>query len=295
MSSPSVILAPEPLTLDFTRPRDAVWHATQAILRSGLFIPTCAVALAWETSAIAGVATQPPTFFAFLFAATWASYRLQSLRPRPGVGWASVALTWSLFAVVAALMPTLPRAMWSASALAAALAWGYTRPTLPGMRRLREFGIAKILILSSVWTIATTLLPLVARPIGDASLALLLLRRFLFMFTLCVMFDVRDYLADGRVGIRTLPVRLGLARSYALMRITLLAFVALVVVGPRISSAGVASGPVEVALLLSALATWAAVETSRRVRSPWFYLGCVDGMMMLQMLLVAVVVVTTRR
>lgn len=267
----------------------------RSLFRSGLFVSACAAALSYESSLIANVAPQPPRFYVFILCATWASYRLHSIRPRPNVGWPRVILTWAVFLTVAAIGPTLPRAMWPAIALLALLAWGYSRPTLPGVRRFREFGLAKILILSGVWTVATTYLPLVDRPIAGGPLALLLLRRLLFMFTLCVAFDVRDRIADARAGIRTLPVRLGATRSYALMRGTLLALVLLIAFGPSVSSSG-SAGPVEVALLLSALATWVAVELSRRFdRSPWFHVGFVDGMMLLQATLVWVMLWTTGR
>jgi len=217
------------------------------------------------------------------------------LRPRANVAWPRVILTWLIFGTVATIGPTLPRAMWPAIALLALLAWGYSRPTLPGVRRLREFGLAKILILSGVWTIATTYLPLADRPVAPGPLALFLLRRLLFMFTLCVAFDVRDHLADARAGIRTLPVRLGPSRSYALMRGTLLALVLLIAFGPSVANTGRA-GPIEAALLLSALATWIAVELSRRYgRSPWFHVGLVDGMMLLQAALVWIMLWTTGR
>ena len=275
-------------------PRDAAWRAAWAVLRSGAFVSACATALALETSALAGVARQPWPFYAFVFCATWTSYRLGSIRPRPGVAWRAVALTWAIVACVAGAGATLPRTTWPAIALLVLLSWGYSLPTMPGVRRFREFGFAKALILAGVWTTTTTYLPLVDRPLPPTAFALLLARRFLFIFTLCIAFDVRDRLADAKAGIRTLPVRLGVARSYVLMRVTLLAFVALVVCGPTVSTAGTA-GPIDVAMIASAIATWIAIEAARRARPNWFYLGFVDGMMLLQATLVWAMLWTTRR
>lgn len=274
---------------------ERLWLLAKASLRSSLFVSLCAAALSYETSQIAGVAPQPFRFYAFIFFATWASYRTGSLRPRPGLPRFTLVTTWLVFLAVAVLLPTLPMEMWPAVALMAVLAWGYSRPTLPGVRRFREFGLAKILILSGVWTVTTTYLPLVGRPTSADALTMLLLRRFLFMFALCVAFDIRDHLADAKAGIRTLPVRLGVARSYTLARLTLVAFVALILFGPAVTH-GISAGPIELALLASAVATWVAIELSRRVqRSTWFYLGFIDGMMLLQAALVWVMLWTTRR
>ena len=292
MSTHAVILASDPLPVP---PRDAAWRVIRSTLRSGLFVSACAAALGFETSLIAGVAPQPARFYAFIFFATWASYRTHSLRRRPGLSAATVATTRGVFVVAAALLALLPAAMWPAIALLALLAWGYSRPALPGLPRFREFGVAKILILSAVWTVTTTYLPLVDRAIGAGPLALLLVRRFLFLFALCVAFDIRDHLADARAGIRTLPVRLGVSRCYALARLTLLAFAILVFFGPAVSR-GRAAGPIELALLVSAIATWFAIEFSRRAaRSTWYYLGFIDGMMLLQAALVWTMLWTTGR
>ena len=294
MSTHAATLLPEPAR-PAASPADAGWHVLRAILASGLFVSACAVALACETALLAGVAFQPPRFYAFLFCATWASYRLHSLVHRPGVPWGRVATTWAVFAVVATVGPTLPLAMWPAVALLVLLSWGYSLPALPGVRRFREFGLAKVAILTGVWTIATTYLPLADRAIAGGELTLLLLRRFLFMFTLCVAFDVRDHLADARAGIRTLPVRLGVGGSYRLMRLTLLAFAALVIFGPAVVRGRATVSAVDVALVASALATWVAVEAARRLgRSTWFYLGFVDGMMLLQAILVWAMLWTSR-
>lgn len=267
------------------------WLGT--ILHSGAFIALCAVAFAWETSRIASVAPQPFRFYAFLLLATWASYRLHALRPRPNISRLTATTTWIIVVGGTLLAPTLPSEMWPTVAVLIVLAWAYSRRMLPGVRRLREYGLAKILILAGVWTIATTYLPLVDRPISAGPLALLLLRRFLFMFTLCVAFDLRDRVSDTDAGIRTLPVRLGVRRSFTLMRITLLAFVALVLAGPALSDTGF--GPIEVALLLSAAVTSTVIEATSRGRSTAYYLGLIDGMMLVQAALVWVMLWTSGR
>lgn len=273
------ILAP-PLSPAPPRGADLAARLIGASLRSSAFVSACAVALAYETSLIAGVAPQPASFYAFVLLATWASYRLHKLRPSSAVSRTAALASWAIFAGSAILALTLPRATWPAVALLAILAWAYSRPLWPGAPALRSFGVAKILTLTGAWTIATTYLPLADRPIDAGTFGLLVARRFLFMLTLCVAFDLRDLIGDARLGIRTVAVRLGVARSILLMRLALLGFVGLVALGPA------APRPIEAALVVSAVVTWLVVEATRRARPNGFYLGFVDGMMLLQALLV---------
>jgi 1,4-dihydroxy-2-naphthoate octaprenyltransferase len=109
------------------------------------------------------------------------------------------------------------------------------------------------------------------------------------VLTLCVAFDLRDLIADARQGIQTVAVRLGVDRSIVLMRAALVAFVGLIAIGPA------APRPIEAALVVSAIVTWLAVEATRRDRPNWFYLGFIDGMMLLQAVLVWASLWATRR
>ena len=100
-----------------------------------------------------------------------------------------------------------PQPVLIASGVLAVFAFGYFLPVLPfkSRKRLRDFGGLKILVLAGVWTTATTLLPILYlhRHIGDYPFEIVL--RFVFIFTLCVIFDIRDMRQDQANNISTLP------------------------------------------------------------------------------------------
>lgn len=254
------------------------------LLTSGFFVALCAVALALETSFVAGIPRSPISFYAFVLLATWSSYRVHALAAKPT---RRRAITTGLLLLATLItVALLPRVMLPWVAVAAGLSILYSLPILPGPRRLRDFGIAKILVLTGVWTLVTAYLPAIGQ-LDPETLWILLVRRFLFMFALCIAFDVRDHVGDARDGVRTLPVRVGVGTSYSLMRITLVAFAALILLDP-IEHARQPTRLITTALLISTLFTWLAIERSRRaVPSNLYYLGCIDGMMAVQGLLVA--------
>lgn len=255
----------------------------QLCLASQGFVALCAVALTYETSRIAGIPAESIGFYGFIFCATLCSYRLHAHAYAHGRA-PSVLVSAATFFAACALLPSVGWDRLILIGIASALAWGYSRPLFPGARRLREYGVAKILVLTGVWTLITCLLPLIGR--ADAPIiALLCVRRFLFVFALCVAFDIRDRARDTHTGILTVPVRIGLARSYGLMRLALGLFAGLSVLLPAGDPSPVRSG-LAIALAVSAVGTWLVVESARGRRSAAFYLAGVDGMMLLQCLLV---------
>jgi hypothetical protein len=150
-------------------------------------------------------------------------------------------------------------------------------------RRLRDHGWIKIVTLTMVWTIATTMLPMLYHGLTVFAYPLELMIRAVFMFTLCVAFDVRDMQTDLRANIYTVPNIIGVRQSYRLMSYALVAFVLLSAFQYfrtsnelRLSINGV-----------TALATAVCIHYSRRFASDRYYLGAIDGMMLLYGCLVA--------
>jgi len=163
--------------------------------------------------------------------------------------------------------------------LLAVLAFTYSIPMLPfrGKKRLKDFGRLKILVLTGVWTIVTSVLPVLFwnKNISDYPFEILL--RFLFMFTLCVAFDIRDMQTDLEAGIYTLPNLIGIRNSYRLMNAALILFALLSIVQylrypslPRLTGE-----------LLTAACTRVAIIYTRKHPSDRAYLAYIDGMMLL--------------
>jgi 1,4-dihydroxy-2-naphthoate octaprenyltransferase len=110
-----------------------------------------------------------------------------------------------------------------------------------------------------------------------------ILIRFVFLFTLCVAFDIRDMQTDRKNSILTLPNLIGAKNSYRLMDVSILAFVTLSALQYiRYPSTGRI-----IAEIISAISTKAVIQYSKRHPSDRVYLGMVDGMMLLYGCLIA--------
>lgn len=181
-------------------------------------------------------------------------------------------------------LPFLPRQILMACGVLGVLSLAYSLPLLPfkNKKRLKDFGLIKILVLTGVWTIVTSILPMLWWGKSMADYPFEILIRFVFMFTLCVAFDIRDMQTDVEAGIITLPNLIGLQNSYRLMNVTLVLFAALSIIQYlRYPSVIRLTGE-----LVTAVITWLVIRYTKTHPSDKVYLGMVDGMMLLYALLV---------
>lgn len=162
----------------------------------------------------------------------------------------------------------------------------YSLPLLPfaSKRRLKDFGILKISTLVVLWTVITVWFPIDQVTTAEKPFALIFIRRFIFLFALCLVFDIRDFDIDTRENIRTIPVIIGIKNTYILHYILLAAFVLLSILEYlQLPDTGRLN-----AMLLSAAATVVVVKYIKRNNSDIAYLACLDGMMLLQALLIII-------
>ena len=123
----------------------------------------------------------------------------------------------------------LPVRILFACIVLALFTFSYSLPLLPftARKRIREYGWPKILVLASVWTSTTAVLPMIFWYKSPVAFPFELLLRFVFIFSLCILFDIRDVQTDTRNNIHTLPIKIGLANSYKTINAALLLFVLL--------------------------------------------------------------------
>ncbi len=232
----------------------------------------------------------------FLFGATLLVYNVHFIfkKSTPGLSdryyWSQRYIYWHYFFSLAGIVLCLsaighlPKGILIWAGVTALLSFAYSLPLLPirGRRRIREFGWIKILVLTGVWTIVTAIFPILfwQQEIGNYPVEICL--RFLFMFTLCIAFDIRDAQTDLDAKIYTLPNLIGIRNSYRLMDIVLVLFAVFSVVQYlRYPSAGRLAGE-----MLTVVFTRLAIVYTRRYPSDRNYLAVIDGMMLVYALLV---------
>lgn len=181
-------------------------------------------------------------------------------------------------------IPVLSAHMIIALAVLGFISFAYTLPLLPfkNKRRLRDVGWLKILSLTIVWTIVTSVLPMLFwhRTIVNYPVEILL--RLLFIFVLCIIFDLRDVQADRISNINTLPHIIGIANCYRLINVALLVFVMLGVWQYLRYPLWYRMG----AVVITAIVTRLVAEYLKTHNTERAYLVYADGMMMLYALLV---------
>jgi 4-hydroxybenzoate polyprenyltransferase len=160
------------------------------------------------------------------------------------------------------------------------LAWGRRGPY-----RLKDVAGLKIFLIAIVWAGATALLPAIVS-LGEVApweIAVVTIERALYVFALTIPFDIRDLERDRAADIQTLPMYLGVesARRLAVGTMVLFALVS----GWHYGWSWESWTP---PIVVSALITGVALVAERREYGELYYVGVLDGMMLLQWACVAV-------
>jgi len=268
------------------------------IFFGSIFISLCTVALCIETNLLLGIPLNHYSFYLFVFGATLSQYNLHYLVKTTAIK-GSERLAWSathktlhkILIVTGAILCFYSLFYFTIThflivGLMAIVAFFYSYPALPFRRkkRLKDYGFLKICTLAFLWTMVTVWFPLDQVNTGGTYFQLVFLRRFLFMFVLCLVFDLRDIDADVSEHRRTIPVVIGIRRSYLLCYVLLVIFVLLSAWQLALTGNLLHFN----AMLLSALATAFMIHWTRKNSSDYIYLAGIDGMMLLQAALIAI-------
>ena len=206
-------------------------------------------------------------------------------RAKHGPSWSAwaVPLHWIIGGLGLLLcMIALPQLSWKVLAGCGALgllSFAYSTPLLPFRykRRLKDYGLLKIHILTGVWVAVGTVLPALYWNIPFHAYWIELVVRALLIFPLCIAFDIRDVEEDLAIGIHTLPNTLGIKAAYLAINLTLVAFL----IGGLIRCIYRHQIPEIVAYIISAAAAYFAIHLARLKPHPYVYLVLIDGVMML--------------
>lgn len=265
---------------------------------SSIYVSICGVVLCIQTNLLLHVPLNHYSFYLFVFGATLAHYNLHYLVKKTGES-KSERFDWSqknkqlhkgficvglMVCIYCLFFFRLHNFIFLG--LLGIVAFFYSYPALPFKRkkRLKEFGLLKICTLSLLWTMVTVWFPMLENDIAETPFQLVFVRRFIFMFTLCLLFDIRDIINDRSFNIRTIPVRIGIEKSYLLAYGLVITFLLISVYELTLTSDIVIFN----ALFLSAISSLFLIRFSRKYPSDYIYLAGVDGLMILQGLLVAI-------
>jgi 4-hydroxybenzoate polyprenyltransferase len=161
----------------------------------------------------------PDLYFSlFVFFSTICSYSFHgyltdhSVIPSPRIAWIKrnrnvhlVSFFIGLAGSAILFFKLLP--YWHWLIFSAFITFLYSAPKIPHplFRALRKVALGKTIFLAGVWTIVTTLLPIIIS--GQSwrnDFTLFIIHRFFLVYTICILFDYRDKEDDKADGIHSL-------------------------------------------------------------------------------------------
>ncbi|MFI5218212.1 MAG: UbiA family prenyltransferase [Bacteroidia bacterium] len=157
------------------------------------------------------------------------------------------------------------------------------------LKGLRNIPILKNVILALVWTLATAILPLVdeINNLTPGDLIFITAKRFFFIFSLTIAFDIRDLIKDRKNNLLTIPNLIGIKNSKTLAVFSLLIFLVIVLVHRKYMTLLHSSLPdFSFPLILSCILTIFLILLINSKRKESFYTSWMDGAIIFQFLLV---------
>lgn len=267
------------------------------LLYTSLFAACCATALCVATEqSLLGAWSFFTPLHVFIFCSTLVVYNTHYIikKTDPNVSdrycWSTEHKGWHIVFLIAGIVGCAISVFYLSSTILLAcivlgcLSFAYSIPLLPfkNKKRIKDFGWVKILVLTTVWTIVTTVLPILHYGEQLSNYIFELVIRFTFMFTLCAAFDIRDMQTDMNEGIATLPNLIGLKGTYWTMSVSMIAFLLMAVMRFLLNG----NRGLLIAELVVALFTKLVIDYAKKHPSDRAYLGLVDGMMLVYALLV---------
>lgn len=195
------------------------------VIFSNIFIALCAVIMVTHSYYLFSGTLPPLNLTGFIFFATLASYSIHWYLTDENIETAMRRTEWLLrnkkihllfFALsVAGCSFFFIRALnnWPYIVPAVLLTLMYTAPKFPHsfFRPLTKFVIGKTILLAIMWTYVTVTLPLLtlSHQITAAQI-IFTLNRFFLLFSICILFDLRDRDYDKSTGVKSIVTHLPL-------------------------------------------------------------------------------------
>ncbi|MFS8082205.1 MAG: UbiA family prenyltransferase [Ginsengibacter sp.] len=270
--------------------------SAQFILFGSIFIAACAVGFCIETNILLNTPLNHFGFYSFVFGATLFQYNLHYIVKTAAVQ-GSERLRWTIknqkihfFLLVAGIILIVVSVFsFEVRHLGILLILGvisllYSFPFLPfgKKKRIKDYGVFKIITLSLLWTLVTVWLPATGMHYDTGLFFFIFFKRFIFMMILCLLFDMRDIEIDRSQNIKTLAVLLGRKKSYLFAYL----LIALFIIACILQYLYLPRPNFLIAMLISIFITSIIIELTKKSNSDYIYLAGVDGMMLLQSILI---------
>ena len=264
-------------------------------LFSPVFVACCAALMSLESNRITGTsysyAAAATAFSGALLAYSVAQFRFTSL-PISGKPFQITGSGWHFFNAALSLTALLwlssfmtpSQGIWLS--LTALISFIYMFPVntrFISIKPLRFILPLKNILVAAAWTLATVVIPLdiaITEIPDSAPLTLVMMRRFLFIFCLAVLYDLPDTESDRIIKVGSIPARFGAKTALVVSLVLLVGFQLLTMLDSNISPTTIA------ALTISTLYVVFLMQKAVTSAPRNSYRFMVDSAMMLQAVVV---------
>lgn len=268
------------------------------LIISNIFIALAALCFTLETQILYGLKPEFHPYLFIIFFATVFDYNLHRLFTlvyrknalktekhewlRNNTKLFYIILAASGVGFLVSLMLAMDRVILTLTPLAI-ITIAYSIPLIPingKLRRLRDIPFLKIFLISINWTLITVLLPVIhsEKPIDFLHISIISAERFLFMYAICIPFDIRDKTSDLESGLKTIPNQFGERFSIKTANIALIGMMIIASIHYYIYM----MNEMITAFLLSGISTMIFINTGRLNRLKHYHYGLLDGSIILQ-------------
>ena len=151
----------------------------------------------------------------------------------------------------------------------------YILPVFSNNKRLRDFDLIKIFLISIIWGLIIGLIPYFeVNGFVDFTGFLYFMEKLTFILAITIPFDIRDLRFDKKINVITIPGKLGVKKSYLLTYILLGASLIICTI---LYYLDYYSLKVMLALITGYMLTAVAVLVSKNKRDDYYYSGLLDG------------------
>jgi 4-hydroxybenzoate polyprenyltransferase len=273
-----------------------VKSAVHFFVFSSLFIAVCALVMIYQTNQLLQLNYDHVHYYFFVLFSTLCSYNFHWGLTTSGET-PLVRLTWTvqnkklhyvLFiigGIGAAVFAIYFLEHWVWLSISIVLTFLYSAPKIPFLRLLRNVAVGKTIFLSMVWMYVTTALPIfISGEHWETADILFCASRFLFIYSICILFDYRDRDFDRREGIRSM---ITFFDDRGVDRLFYSSLAAFAVVTGLLEVYGFSTSQVVLILIPGAIML-PLYKIAKKNFSDYLYYILLDGMMMLSAILTTI-------
>lgn len=147
---------------------------------------------------------------------------------------------------------------------------------------LRKYGYIKPFLISLIWVISCSAVPLIENNLLNANSMWFLISQFCFIGTLCALFDIKDAEEDYLNGVNTYANKFGETITKTLCIVLML-----ISSGCYFFFKHSSTSLLPISIIISSLTIGSALLTSEK-KQPYFYYLWIDGLLIIQGLLLMI-------